>query len=125
MNKMIKYALLISLIGFASCGLTAQTPAVEKTEEAQAKTEVKLFETDKGWGYDIFVDGKKYIHQTNVPSVSGTAGFESKEDAEKVGNLVVGKVNRNEMPPSVTPEELKELGIPISIKLFGSQDLFN
>jgi len=104
---------IISLVGLVSSGLTAQTPAKKTTEAKELATEAKLFETDKGWGYDIYVKGKKYIHQTSIPSVPGTAGFTSEKDAEKVANLVVGKVNRNEMPPSVTPEELKELKIKL------------
>ena len=111
-----KYLLLILLISFSFCDLTAQTPA-EPNANTKPSTEVKAFEADNGWGYDIYVNGTKYIHQTTIPAVPGTKGFASKEDALKVGTFVQGKIDRNEMPPSVTPEELEKIGIVLDKKI--------
>ena len=105
------YILAISL--FISFPGFSQVKSTDGVEGATPSTRMEAFETDKGWGYDIYLNEKKYIHQTTIPSVPGTAGFSSKKDAEKVGNLVLDKINRNEMPPSVTPEELKKLKINV------------
>ena len=104
--------LLILTIG----AVNAQTVRDTSAAITLSGIELRPFETDNGWGYDIFLHGKKYIHQTTIPSMPGTAGFASKTDAAIVGDLVVGKIERNEMPPSVTPEELDSLGIVLPRK---------
>lgn len=63
------------------------------------------------FGYDIFVDGKLLIHQLNIPAMPGVEGFKTKEDAIKVAELVMRKIGRGEMPPTVSTEELKNIGI--------------
>lgn len=104
-----KYLVLALLLSLSSFRINAQAPVAKET--VASDTEVRAFEGDRGWGYDIYMKGKKYIHQTTIPSVPGMNGFASKEDAEKVGALVIEKIEKGIMPPSVTPEELKELGI--------------
>ncbi len=59
------------------------------------------------WGYDIYKDGKICIHQNSIPGIPGLNGFTSKENAEKVAQLVVTKIQNGEMPPTVTQEEMK------------------
>jgi hypothetical protein len=66
-----------------------------------------------GYGYKIFNNDKLYINQPMIPSVAGIKGFETKEDAQKVANLVVEKINNGIMPPAVTEEELKKLNIKL------------
>ena len=66
---------------------------------------------EKTFGYDILVDGKIMIHQPNKPGMGGIRAFDTKLDAEKVAKLVVQKMKNGEMPPSVTPEELKKLKV--------------
>lgn len=72
---------------------------------------VTVFPQDSGWGYDIFVDGKKYIHQPYVPAVSGLQPFLSREDALKAGHYVAQKIRAGILPPSVSPAELDSLGV--------------
>ena len=62
------------------------------------------------WCYDILVKGHLYIHQTNVPSLPGNEGFKTKEQAAKVAELVIRKMKKGEMPPSVTLDEMKKVG---------------
>lgn len=70
-----------------------------------------IFSVPDGYGYDIYVDGQRYIHQLNIPSVPGTKGFKTEADALKVATLVRKKIENNIMPPSITPEELDSLGV--------------
>ncbi len=79
---------------------------------ADSAIEVKTFaNADNTWGYDITIDGNIYVHQPNKPAVGGDKGFATEADAEKTGELVVSKIKNNILPPSVTPEELKNLGV--------------
>ena len=66
---------------------------------------------DSTFGYDISIDGNSYVYQPTKPAVGGNAGFATEEDAKKVGEFVIKKIRNNIIPPSVTPEELKELGV--------------
>jgi hypothetical protein len=65
----------------------------------------------KGWGYDIYIDGKKTIHQDVIPAVSGNHVFRTKEDAEKIGKLATEKMKRTGEFPSITTAELDSLRI--------------
>ena len=66
---------------------------------------------DNTFGYDVFVDGKLMIHQTSIPAMPGNDGFKTKEDATKVAEMVMYKIRKGEMPPTVTPEEMKKLEV--------------
>lgn len=68
---------------------------------------------EQTYGYLIFINGDLVIEQTSMPGLPGTKGFESQQDAEKVAGLVIHKIRKNEMPPSVTADEIKKLGIKI------------
>ena len=63
------------------------------------------------FGYDIYVYGAVLVHQPSRPGLPGNTGFDSKEDARKVAELVIKKIYNNELPPSVSIEELRELGV--------------
>jgi hypothetical protein len=63
------------------------------------------------FGYDVFVDGKLMIHQTSIPAMPGNVGFKTKDDAAKVAEMVMYKIRKGEMPPTVSPEEMKELNV--------------
>lgn len=77
----------------------------------QQNIEVKLIQVKGGWGYDIFVDGKQYIHQETIPSIQGNYAFKTETDARKTAGLVIAKLRKNIMPPSVTPEELDSIKV--------------
>jgi hypothetical protein len=61
------------------------------------------------WGYDILVDNRMKIHQPSIPGQSGNEGFKTKEGAEKVAKLVIKKMKKGEMPPSIDAKEMKKL----------------
>ncbi len=73
--------------------------------------EVKTFEIDGGWGYDIYVNNEKYIHQEHIPAVNGLFTFKSSSDANKVADLMVQKIQNKIIPPTISIEELNSLGI--------------
>jgi hypothetical protein len=61
--------------------------------------------------YDVYAEGRLMIHQTSAPGLPGNEGFKTKDDAAKVAEMVMYKIRKGEMPPTVTLEEMKELGI--------------
>jgi hypothetical protein len=61
------------------------------------------------FGYEILMNGRLYIRQPNIPGLPGNAGFKDRETADRVAKLVIDKIRRNEMPPSITPQELKKI----------------
>jgi len=63
------------------------------------------------FGYDIYVHGSVLVHQPSRPGLPGNAGFATEEAAMKVAELVIKKIRNNELPPTVTIEELRELGV--------------
>ena len=63
------------------------------------------------FGYDIYSNGKILVHQVSIPGLPGNQGFTRRKDAEKVAALVVKKLEKNIMPPTVTRAEMDELKI--------------
>jgi len=64
---------------------------------------------NKTYGYDIYADGRKKIHQTSIPCLPGHEGFKTQASAEKVALLVISKLKKGESLPSVTIEEMQSL----------------
>jgi hypothetical protein len=62
------------------------------------------------WCYDILMEGRLFIHQPSAPGLPGNEGFKTKEAAAKVAELVISKMKKGEMPPSITTDEMKKLG---------------
>ena len=95
-----------------------QQPVAGYNPYENADLSVEVFKVDsvefngtRGWGYDILIDGKIYIHQPNVPAIIGNNGFSSEEKAMLTGEFVISKIKNNIFPPAVTPEELDSLGV--------------
>ena len=63
------------------------------------------------YGYDIYKDGKLIIHQSSIPALPGNKGFKTKATAEAVAEAVIEKISKGEMPPTISTDELKELGV--------------
>lgn len=67
--------------------------------------------TDHSFGYDIYQDGHLLVHQQFIPCVPGTKGFRKKKDAQRTALLVIQKIHRGIMPPTVSIKELRSMGI--------------
>lgn len=68
----------------------------------------KVFEGFNGWGYDILVGDSLLIHQESVPSISGKAGFQKKEQAEQTAELIIYKIKKGKFP-TVTALEIEKI----------------
>ena len=70
--------------------------------------EIDAFRSDHGWGYDILMNNKVYIHQPYMPAVEGQVPFNDKQSARKTARLVVNKIRKHKSP-FVTKEELQTI----------------
>jgi hypothetical protein len=75
--------------------------------------QVKTFTIQQGWGYDILVNNKIFIHQEIIPAIQGKKYFVSKKQAESVGELVVSKMKQGRGGgfPEITETDIDSLKI--------------
>ena len=91
-------------------GSAAKFPAA--SAYANTKLTYNVIDTPKHtYGYDVFADGRLMIHQTSAPALPGNEGFKTKEDAAKVALLVIAKIKKGEMPPTISIDEMKQLSV--------------
>lgn len=74
---------------------------------------VEVFSTPGGWGYAILNHGKPFIHQPTIPGQPGIVGFSSAAQAQRVGERVVEKIQQDKALPTLTNDELRQLGVKI------------
>ncbi len=87
---------------------------VEKRSAASSpQFEIKTFTYETGWGYDIYLNNQKYIHQPNIPAINGLHVFVSEDDAIKVAQLMVRKMEDGMSQPTISVEDLDSLHIEI------------
>lgn len=61
------------------------------------------------YGYEIYADGRLMIRQASVPAMPGNEGFKTKKGAQDVAALVIEKIKKGQMPPTVEIDEMKKL----------------
>ena len=88
----------------------AQFPAASQFANTQLTYKI-IPAANNTFCYDVLADGKILIHQPSKPGLPGNEGFKTKAAAEKVANLIITKIKKGEMPPSVTTDELKKLNV--------------
>ena len=82
-----------------------------KSSDQNIQLAYKVFQVETGWGYDIYVNNKRKLHQPHIPVINDLKGFRTKEEAQKVALLAIQKIKKASFPPAVTKEELDSLGI--------------
>jgi Domain of unknown function (DUF4907) len=76
------------------------------------RVESVAIQTPSGWGYNILVDHKIYIHQEFIPAIAGKKAFGSKEDAIRTSEIAIKKLV-NGKPPFISKRELDSLHISL------------
>ncbi len=113
--KNILHLLLIGLFLIISACNTNNSETSQNIEKISNNLDTittQTFRTDDGgWGYDILINGKPYIHQTIIPAVSGRFSFKTKEDARKTAAHIVTILLKNNGLPGTTFSELDSLGV--------------
>ncbi len=88
-----------------------QKQVTPRTPKSSSKFTFFTYLQPEGWGYSISEKGKRIIDQQTIPGVPGNQGFQTSEDAQKVAELVIEKLEKGVFPPTVSEEELQKLGI--------------
>lgn len=110
---------LIILLLLSSCGNAPQKvkDVIVETRDSIVSTHsspsysLKTFKSDAGWGYDIYTDSVKMIHQPTIPAVPGIRSFKTEEDAARTGNYAISKMQGTGSFPTLSVQELDSLGV--------------
>jgi hypothetical protein len=110
------HAILFMLIISAGCpGITVSADeAVKQQKNSYANAEITtkiIPSANNTFGYDILLYGRPLVHQPHIPGLPGNEGFATKERAQIVAEFVVKKIRNREMPPTVTIEDLNNMGV--------------
>lgn len=107
----MKFLLLFLLI-LAANSLQAQNTSPVTTDSVQTGNyQFQIITINNRYGYDIFHNHKRIIHQPHIPAVTGNTGFINKAEAERTARFVIDKLRKGIIPPSVSQQELTKLGI--------------
>ncbi len=71
---------------------------------------LQTIKIENGWGYEILLGEKVFISQQNVPAIAGNHLFSTENDAKKVGELVLLKL-QHKNSPTITKDDLAKLKI--------------
>jgi hypothetical protein len=112
------FAMLFVVACHTGTSLSAGSPTaiqeVKQRENPYAKAEIitKIVPSaNDTFGYDILLNGRPFVHQPNIPGLPGNEGFATKERAQTVAEFVIKKIRNNEVPPTVTIEDLNSMGV--------------
>lgn len=108
MMRYLATAILLLVLVLRSSAQSA-TPLPSIAEHSGATPTYRMVDAPNiTFGYGILSNGRLFVHQTNMP---GNEGCRTREQAEPLARLVIGKVQKGEMPAAVTATELKALNI--------------
>jgi hypothetical protein len=109
---LIHLEVLFMLFMFAILPGTSISADEQKNPYASAELTIKIIPSTKNtFGYDILLYGRPLVHQPTIPGLPGNEGFTTKERAQKVAEFVLKRIKNNEMPPTVTIEDLNNMGV--------------
>jgi hypothetical protein len=108
---LILFAITLSLTLNAQDNTVKSTEIIKNPSENTHYTFTIIPSVNKTWGYDIYMKKRLFIHQPSIPGLPGNEGFKTKASAEKVARLVIEKIQKCEMPPCVTIQEMEKLKV--------------
>lgn len=110
MKKLVILALFVCNAGISAHAQKSEMISKKSTSQHADDFTWKIVSAlNNTWGYDIYWNNKLTVHQLTIPALPGNQGFKTKEAAQKVAELVIKKIKKGEMPPTVVKEELKKL----------------
>lgn len=69
---------------------------------------LEVVQVKNGYGYQIFKGKKLYINQEQIPAIDHRETFKTEDDAEKVGNLILQKLEKGQSP-TVTAKQVNQV----------------
>ncbi len=99
-------AIIILLLILFSAGTN------KKSNDKLLKIESVAIPVASGWGYNILVDNKVFIHQEYIPAIMGKKKFASKGDAMRTAAIAIKKLKQGKQP-AITQSDLAALKIAL------------
>lgn len=100
MTKQFLLAFSLFVLAFQAC-------------QTKKSLTVETFVIDEGWGYKVVYGKKTIICQPNIPAIQSQQAFHSERDALIIGYLVKEKLLHNQMPPTVSYNELTSAKVQV------------
>lgn len=97
-NKYNSKAVFLGIIILCIAFFYFQSAEIEKNIANETPFALQVKAQDSFWIYEVYNGDDLFIRQEYIPAVKGQQVFISKADAEKIGNLVMGKLIENKMP---------------------------
>ena len=72
--------------------------------------ELHTLQIGNGWGYEVMVDKKVYIHQDCIPAIASFKPFNTEAEAALIGRRVIEKMKKG-IKPAMSVQEINEAGI--------------
>ncbi|AXT58106.1 DUF4907 domain-containing protein [Aquimarina sp. AD1] len=109
MKKFFKYTIVFVtiVIGVLVLSFFLQKETLKNNDIYTLKINERA---EKEWYYEVYLDSELIIKQETIPGVPGIQSFKSKEEAKKVGTLVITKLKSGTMP-MISLNELKKYDI--------------
>src|SRR5450755_4361975 len=95
---MIKKIFIVVFVFFILIIISFSVKTAKSDNDGMLKVESVLIHNASGWGYEILVDHKVFIHQEYIPEIAGKKAFLTKEDAMKTAGLAVEKLVKGKLP---------------------------
>jgi hypothetical protein len=105
------WAVLLLTAGLYACQTRQNGHRQELGAAAIPLVKVSTFASGKGWGYEVKVNGRRFIYQPIIPVVGDNRPFGSEEKARNTGELVAYKIKHNLLPPALSRNELDSLRV--------------
>ena len=88
------YILWVSLLSLLIIILLHQSIIVIEDEE-ESKARLEIFQSPKGWGYQIIMGQKILIYQPTIPAIDTVMPFPDEISTRKIGILVLKRFNEH------------------------------
>lgn len=104
------------LVWLVSAGLLIAGSAMIITKKNQQAVngllpvDLHALKMSDGWGYEVLVDKKVYIHQDCIPAIASFKKFNSEAEALAIGNKVVEKIKQGHKP-GISLQEINDAHI--------------
>lgn len=105
-NKFYKFFAVCLLV------LSVGVIAVSLNQQSASAFSIDIYTVNSGYGYSISKDDKLLIKQDAIPSVEAQMAFCDANDAKRIAQLVVEKLENRENP-RITKTELEQKHIAL------------
>lgn len=87
---------------------------VSGSEEGAAYINYRSFQnSDKTWGFTVFVNSMPFRHYNRIPYRSSSTGFVSREETEQVAALFIKMINNGDHSPRLNRKMIDSLNITV------------